>query len=124
MERKQTRLCLECNRPLPKNGRTDKKFCDDECKNDYFNALKNAETKEISKIQNALKNNRRILKELLGKNDYLIIEKAVLLKLGFDFDYHTHHVISKTQQNEFIFSFNYGFRLMGNNQFKIVKSFK
>ena len=124
MERKQARFCLECNKLLPKNARADKKFCDDECKDDYFNALKNVESKEISTIQRTLKTNRRILKDLLGKNPEVIIEKAILLKLGYNFDYHTHHFISKIQRNEFIFSFNYGYREMGNNQYKVVKSFK
>ncbi|HTE11830.1 MAG TPA: hypothetical protein VK645_12680 [Chitinophagaceae bacterium] len=124
MEKTTVRLCLECGKPLKKAKRSDSKFCDDECRNDYFNKLKNAESNEIGKIQNILKSNRRILKELLGKNPEVIIDKAVLLKLGFNFNYHTHHVISKTRSNEFIFSFNYGYHAMDNSQYKIVKSFK
>jgi len=103
MEKTTVRLCLECGKPLKKAKRSDTKFCDDECRNDYFNARKNEESGEIKKIQNTLKLNRRILKQLLGKND---------------------HVISKTKGNEFIFSFNYGYHAIDGNQYKIVKSFK
>ena len=124
MEKAIVRLCLECGKALKKAKRIDTKFCDEECRSDYYNRLKNEESAEIKKIQNTLKSNRRILKNLLGKNHEVIIEKAVLLKLGFNFDYHTHRVISKTRQNEFIFSFNYGYHGMDNNQYKIVKSFK
>ena len=123
MEKAMVRLCLECGKPLKKVKRIDSKFCDEECRNDYFNALKYQESAEIKKIQNTLKSNRRILKNLLGNNREVIMEKAILIKLGFNFDYHTHHVISKTKRNEFIFSFNYGYHQMDNNQYKIVKSF-
>jgi hypothetical protein len=124
MKKDEARYCLECGKRLPTASRSDKKFCDNECRDDYFNKLKGAEGREISKIQNILKSNRRILKELLGRNAEIFVEKAILLKLGFNFDYHTHHVISKSQGNEFIFSFNYGYRVMPNMQYKIVKSFK
>jgi len=123
MEKAMVRLCLECGKPLKKAKRIDSKFCDGECRNDYCNALKYQESAEIKKIQNTLKSNRRILKNLLGNNREVIMEKAILIKLGFNFDYHTHHVISKTKRNEFIFSFNYGYHQMDNNKYKIVKSF-
>jgi len=118
------RLCLSCKKPLVVRKRNDIKFCNEECRSNYFNALKMEENAEIKKIENALKSNRRILKSLLGKNPEVIVDQVTLLKMGFNFDYHTHHVISKSQGNEFIFSFNYGYRVMGNNQYKIVKSFK
>ena len=37
------------------------------------------------------------------------IPRDRLLKEGFDFAYHTHHVITKTKSNEFVFCFGYGY---------------
>lgn len=55
--------CLNCDKPITK-GRSDKKFCDSNCKDEYNNAAKIAEGKEISKINTILKGNRRVLQKL------------------------------------------------------------
>ena len=47
-----------------------------------------------------------------------------LLKEGFDFDYHTHHVISKIKKNELIFCFDYGYRRLPGEKVKIIKAFE
>jgi len=49
------RLCLACNEPLM--GRSDKKFCDDQCRNDYNNKLNSDEN-------NFMRKNRKILKAI------------------------------------------------------------
>jgi predicted nucleic acid-binding Zn ribbon protein len=46
------RLCLTCNKPL--KGRTDKKFCDDYCRNNYNNQLKSNTINLVRNINNAV----------------------------------------------------------------------
>lgn len=111
--------CLQCQQPI-KAGRADRKFCSDPCKNEYHNTEKQLENGETSKIILALKQNRRILKLLLGDRDELFLAKDVLQKRGFDFDYHTHRIVSG-QGNTFILCFNYGYRVMEDSRLKIVK---
>lgn len=115
--------CLQCQKPITK-GNKGKKFCNEGCKTAYHNQQKSEENEEIRKIKLALLNNKRILQKLLDNVSEQIVTKEQLLKEGFDFDYHTHHVKSKIQGNEFIFSYNYGYRIMDDGTYKIVKSFK
>ena len=57
--------CLYCDKTL--NGRADKKFCNDYCRNAYNNQLKSANSPIIRNINNALVKNRRILEAMLGE---------------------------------------------------------
>jgi predicted nucleic acid-binding Zn ribbon protein len=116
--------CIECGNPIARGSRPDKRFCSDKCKNDYHNAIKIANSLEIKQILAILKRNRAILKSILGDKPEIIVTRELLLKKGFEFDYHTHHVISQIKQNEFIFSFNYGYRVLQTDLYKVVKSFK
>jgi hypothetical protein len=117
------RLCLQCGKPILHARRRDKLFCNDECRDDYHNAVKFANSQEIKLIQAILRRNRSILKALLGDKPEVIVAREILLKKGFEFDYHTHHVISKTKRHEYVFTFNYGYWAMPGEQHKVVKSF-
>ncbi|HEX4851446.1 MAG TPA: hypothetical protein VFV08_11600 [Puia sp.] len=82
------------------------------------------ENTEIKKVDLALKHNRRILRELFdSKKQEVLIKREILLKKGFDFDYHTHIVLTKTYKNEFIFCYDYGYREAEKGKFRIIKSF-
>lgn len=116
--------CIHCTNPIARGSRPDKRFCSDKCKNDYHNAIKIANAQEIKQILATLKRNRAILKTILGDKPEVIVRREFLLKKGFEFDYHTHHVISQFKQYEFIFSFNYGYRVVEKDLYKVVKSFK
>jgi hypothetical protein len=78
---------------------------------------------ELQRIELILKKNRRILKKMFGKKDSDGMKREKLLKEGFDFDYHTHHVISKIKKNEFIFCYDFGFCALAAGTYKIVKTF-
>ena len=56
--------CLTCGKAL--RGRTDKKFCDEGCKNEHNNPLQREEREAIKLIDWILKHNRRVLKRWLG----------------------------------------------------------
>jgi len=55
--------CMACGKPI--KGRSDKKFCDDYCRNSYNNDLKSDSNNYVRNINNGLRKNRRILKESL-----------------------------------------------------------
>jgi hypothetical protein len=118
-----TMKCLQCDKPLSA-GRSDKKFCNDYCRQAYNNKRKEQENKEIRHINLALKRNRRILKTLLKEHDEVVTDKETLLRSGFLFEFHTHHVISKKKSNEFLFCYNYGYHLTEGGKYKIVKRFE
>ena len=118
-----TPTCLQCGKPL-KSGRIDKKFCNEGCRNNYHNAQKLAENTEIKNINQALKNNRKILKKILGDKSSEIVSREVLLKSGFEFSFHTHYITTHFKNNIYTFCYNYGYRLLEHNNYKVIKSFK
>ena len=81
------RKCLFCEKTL--NGRADKKFCNDYCRNAYNNQLKSANNPVIRNINNILIKNRRILDAILGKEEIAKSTKEKLLHQGFNFKYFT-----------------------------------
>src|SRR5689334_758968 len=103
----EARTCLYCAKEI-KNGRADRKFCSEGCKNEYHNGQKNEARMEVIRIEAALKMNRRILKKILGSGREEIVLRETLEKMGYNFTYHTHHVISTTKNYEYTFCFNYG----------------
>ena len=123
-EKAATRICLSpaCNKRIGE-GRPDKKFCDDGCRNVYNNWIKKKELEEIRNIDQALKRNRRIMKQLLGSEEQVTISEKKLRDAGFNFDFSTHTFFSKKKSNQFIFCYNYGYHALGNGKYKIVKSF-
>lgn len=119
------RYCKECQKPIDtKVGRSDRLFCNDGCRNKYHNRQNWMEDQEIKRIQLILKKNRRVLKKLFARKDHDAITKEKLLKEGFEFDYHTHFVVSKIKGNQFIFNFDYGYRMVNEDMYKIVKAFE
>jgi hypothetical protein len=119
------RYCKCCHKPIDTlTGRRDRLFCNDGCRNKYHNTQNWMEEQEIKRIQLILKKNRRILKKLFAKKDHDAIDKERLLKEGFEFDYHTHFVVSKIKGNTFTFNFYFGYRKVDSERYKIVKAFE
>jgi hypothetical protein len=87
-----SRFCLDCQAEL--KGRADKKFCDDQCRNNYNNKLKSEDGESVRKINQILNKNRKILKEFADGDK--LIKTDLLVKKGFDFDYHTHYHLSNS----------------------------
>lgn len=83
MERK----CIDCGDSI--NGRADKKFCSDQCRNSYNNRLNSTDTNFMRNVNNILRKNRRIL-GTLTPNGKSSIHKDKILDLGFNFSYFTH----------------------------------
>lgn len=88
-----TKQCQYCKKEI--RGRSDKKFCNDYCRNIYNNQLHAIENNLIRNINHALGKNRRILDELISDEKIFKIKKEELLNLGFRFKYHTHYYKSK-----------------------------
>ena len=74
-----TKTCLDCGNPII--GRADKKFCDDQCRNNYNNKLRADESTAVKNINAILFKNRKILEKLNPEGKTKIskakLEKAV-----------------------------------------------
>ena len=114
----KAKLCLTCSKPI--KGRTDKKFCDDYCRNNYNNQLKSATTNLVRNINNALGKNRRVLESFFGKEDLTKTTKDKLLEKGFQFKYITHTYTNK-KGNVYFFCYDIGYLPLENDWFLLVK---
>jgi len=111
--------CPVCGKPL--KGRSDKKFCDDYCRNAHHNALKAADSNLIRHINNALRKNRRILQTCFGKDQpWVKVKRETLLLPGFCFQYITHSFRSK-QGNTYYFCYEYGYLPLSDDWYLVVK---
>lgn len=90
MERK----CIQCGEKI--RGRSDKKYCDENCRNNYNNSQKAFTTPDIRIVNHLLKKNRSILDHLLKDYEEVLVTKEELLARGFSFYYFTHQVPKET----------------------------
>jgi predicted nucleic acid-binding Zn ribbon protein len=113
------RTCLACDKPL--KGRSDKKFCDDACRNIYNNELKSITNNQMRNVNNALSKNSRILEELLpdGEETAKTTQRKLLQK-GFLFKYVTHLYTTKTGKI-YYYCYDYGYLPLDNEWYLIVR---
>ena len=113
------KTCITCGKTI--RGRSDKKFCDDYCRNNFNNQLKADDNNFVRNINNALRKNRRILHELLaGKEDTAKTTKDKMIQQGFQFKYITHTYTNK-KGNTYFFCYEYGYLPLEHDWFLIVK---
>lgn len=89
------KICRSCGNTI--QGRADKKYCDDQCRNDFNNKLNSDQSNFMRRINNILRKNRRILHEL-HKNGNLQISREQLFYEGYNFKYFTSY--NKTSKGE------------------------
>jgi hypothetical protein len=115
----EPRLCLSCNKQV--KGRTDKKFCDDYCRNNYNNQLKAESSNLVRNINNALGKNRRIMDGLFVPGEEMAkTTKDKLLHKGFQFKYIT-HIYTNKKGNTYFFCYDLGYLPLENEWYLIVK---
>lgn len=113
------KICLNCGKPL--QGRVDKKFCDDYCRNNYNNQQNADSTNLIRNINHALKRNRHILHSLIPEGENLAkIPKEKLIRDGFNFKYFTHTYQNK-KGNLYHYCYDFGYLELEGDWFLIVK---
>lgn len=98
--------CLNCGKEL--RGRTDKKYCDPQCKSSHqYKKEKEQPERFYNKVDNQLRLNRKLLKEY-NKAGKVIIRSEVLLRKGFDPKFFTHFWKNK-KGDVYLFIYEYGF---------------
>jgi hypothetical protein len=112
-----TKNCLECDEKII--GREDKKFCSDGCRNSYNNKINKDSNNYMRNTNNKLRKNYRILSSLNvdGKSK---TTKSRLLSKGFDFEYMTNILHTKTG-NTYYFLYDQGYMLLDNDFYMLVK---
>ncbi len=111
-------VCKECGEEI--KGRSDKKFCDDSCRNNYNNKLNSDSNNFVRNINNILRKNRRILKQTLKREEVLKLNKQKLIDQQFNFMYFT-NVVHTKNNTTYYYCYEYGYLLLENNQILLVK---
>ena len=111
------KTCLECGEKIV--GREDKKFCSDGCRNSYNNKINKDSTNFMRNVNNKLRKNYRILSALNvdGKSK---TTRAKLLSKGFDFEFFTNILNTKTG-NTYYFVYDQGYLALENDYYMLVK---
>ena len=103
--------CLDCGDII--RGRTDKKFCSDQCRNNYNNRLNRDSNNYVRNVHGLLRKNRRILADLYSEKR-LRVHRDALFALGYNFSFFT-HVIDTPSGLRFQYCFEYGYRETGDD---------
>lgn len=111
------KTCLECGDKIV--GREDKKFCSDGCRNAYNNKINKDSTNFMRNVNNKLRKNYRILSEL-NVEGKAKTTKAKLLSKGFDFEFFTNILQTKTG-NTYYFVYDQGYRVLEDDYYMLVK---
>lgn len=100
------KTCLFCENEL--RGRTDKKFCDAQCKSaNQYQKSKEQPERFYNKVDNQLKLNRKIMKEY-NKGGKAIVRSNTLKEEGFNPNFFTHYWKNKNG-DVYLFVYEYGF---------------
>lgn len=110
------KTCLDCGEPL--KGRTDKKFCSDQCRNSYNNRLNTEATNLVRNVNAILRKNRRILTEL-NPAEKTTVHKDKLVNRGFNFSYFTSIYVTQ-KGHTYKFCYEYGYLPIENDFYMLV----
>jgi len=108
--------CIECKEEF--NGRSDKKFCSDQCRSAHNNRLNSDANNLVRNINNTLRKNRRILTQL-NPNGKAKVHRDKLMEKGFNFDYFTNIYTTKAGK-QYFFCYDQGFLALDNDYFALV----
>lgn len=100
-----TNYCIACETPL--TGRSDKKFCNNNCRSEFNNQINKDRDFLMRKINRILKRNKLILSRFFLQ-DNITLDTGILLAAGFDFNYYT-HMEKDRMGNLYIYCYEYGY---------------
>ncbi len=108
--------CLECNEEFI--GRSDKKFCSDQCRSSHNNKLNSDANNFVRNVNNILRKNRRILATLNpdGKSK---VHRDKLLEKGFKFSYFTNIYQTKAGKT-YHFCYDQGYLAIDRGYYALV----
>ncbi len=113
----EDRLCLECGEKI--NGRVDKKFCTDQCRNTYNNRSNQSVNTYVRNVNQKLRKNRRIL-DGMNPNGKSKTTKEKLLAKGFDFQFFTNTYQTKDGRI-YYYCYDNGYLELDNDWYALVK---
>ena len=113
----ETKVCLECGERI--QGRSDKKFCTDYCRNAHNNKVNKDSKNLIRNTNNRLRKNYKILTELNSKGKTKVVRNTLN---GHNFDFSLFTSIYKTKTgNVYYYVYDQGYLELDNDYFLLIK---
>ncbi len=109
------KYCVDCGENL--NGRADKKYCSDLCRNNFNNKINSDTNNYMRNINNALRKNRRIMADLTP-NEKSTVHIDKLTAEGFVFSFYT-HIYRTRKGDKYHFCYEYGY-IKHTNEFVTI----
>lgn len=110
------RTCLDCGEKL--RGRSDKKFCSDQCRNNYNNRINRESNAYVRNIHNLLRKNRKILADLYDSG-ILKIHRDALVVAGYSFGFFT-HMVETDGKGVCWYCYEYGLTDLDNEYLRVI----
>ena len=110
--------CIACDTLI--TGRSDKKFCNDNCRSDYNNQVNKDRDFLMRKINKILKRNRAILARFFLQEN-ILLNTSILAAAGFDFNYYTHREKDGIS-NCYTYCYEYGYAKSRVHQIVLKKN--
>lgn len=127
---KDVRLCKDCGAPIGP-GREDRQYCDAACKTNYNNRRRKEQQPQstnelpvpdyITKIQNIILQNRKILEGLCDGEKPGRIRMRDLVGNGFNLKFFTSEADPTETGNVYRFCFEYGYRQCEDGSVIIIR---
>lgn len=111
-------MCLDCGEKLL--GRSDKKFCSDQCRNNYNNRLNRDSNNYVRNVHGLLRRNRKVLADLYD-DGHRRLHRDALMALGYNFTFFT-HLVETPEGVKWIFCFEFGFRDDGGGYLELKQN--
>jgi len=108
---------MECGDVL--HGRSDQKFCSDQCRNAYNNKQLGETNDLIRKINRILRKNQAVLARLNRKGK-VTLEKSDLAKQLFNFNYFTNTYTTR-QGRTYYFCYDQGYSMVDGDKVLVVR---
>ncbi|MFM9056951.1 MAG: hypothetical protein ACKOQY_09755 [Bacteroidota bacterium] len=110
------KTCMDCGDSII--GRSDKKFCNDFCRNSYHNRFSGQRNAMMRYINAKLRRNRHILYQMV-QCELVDVSRSELNDTGFDWQFFTEEHVQKQAVRRFIYDF--GLEYSGkSDQFRII----
>ncbi len=110
------RICRECGDIL--RGRSDQKFCNDQCRNTYNNRLLRDASGVIRQVNRTLRKNQAILSGLNHAGKTTVMQSE-LSHQGFNFNYFT-NIYTTRNGRTYFFCYDKGYALVESGKALLV----
>jgi len=111
------KTCLECDEPF--YGRSDKKFCSDQCRNTFNNRIDGSVKNLIRNTNNRLRKNYKILSEL-NQSGKTKVTRLKMFDRNFDFHFFTSIYTTKSGST-YYYVYDQGYLELENDYYLLIK---